>query len=345
MEEKEFAGWPADQPLPMGKLDTELLREIVFKHIHHKRKEVLVRPGVGEDCATLDFEQYECVMSTDPITAAISEIGRLAIHITCNDIASNGVEPLGIMLAVMLPVGTTPREIETIMKQAAEVSEALGVEIIGGHTEITAAVNRPVIVSTAIGKTHTGGSQRAENMRPGDAILMTKQAGLEGTGIIASDFGGQLKDVLTEAEMKEALGYLKQVSVVKEGVAAGRMGTAGMHDITEGGVLGAVWELSEIAGVGVELLKDEIPVSKVTKKVCAHFGIDYLRLISSGCMMIIVHPSQKQAVIETIEAAGISVSCIGRVTKKGYPRVMVDSEGNRFPIEPPESDELYKVVK
>ena len=206
MEQKKITGLVWDQPLPVGKLDTDLLREIVFKHIHHKRAEVLVRPGVGEDCATLDFDQYECVMSTDPITAAISEIGRLAIHITCNDIASNGVEPLGIMLAVMLPVGTTAREIETIMKQAAEVSESLGVEIIGGHTEITPAVNRPVIVSTAIGRTVAGGSQRAENMRPGDAILMTKQAGLEGTGIIASDFADQLASVRTGGELEEAKG-------------------------------------------------------------------------------------------------------------------------------------------
>ncbi|MBO4991075.1 MAG: AIR synthase family protein [Firmicutes bacterium] len=345
MEQKKIAGLVWDQPLPVGKLDTDLLREIVFKHIHHKRAEVLVRPGVGEDCATLDFDRYECVMSTDPITAAISEIGRLAIHITCNDIASNGVEPLGIMLAVMLPVGTTAREIETIMKQAAEVSESLGVEIIGGHTEITPAVNRPVIVSTAIGRTVAGGSQRAQNMRPGDAILMTKQAGLEGTGIIASDFADQLTSVLTEDELNEAKGYLKMVSVVKEGVAAGTMGTAGMHDITEGGVLGAVWELSEIAGVGVELEEAKIPVSSVTRKVCEHFGINDLRLISSGCMMIIVHPDREQAVADAIRAAGVSVTRIGRVTGFGEPRVMIDAEGERRTIDPPESDELYKVVK
>ena len=273
MKKKQIAGWPVDQPLPVGKLDTDLLKETVFSHILHLRPEVLVRPGVGEDCATIDFGQYECVMSTDPITAAISEIGRLAIHITCNDIASNGVEPLGIMLAMMLPIGTTVGEIETIMTQAQEVASSLGVEIIGGHTEITPAVNRPVIVSTAIGRTLAGGSQKAENMRPGDVILMTKQAGLEGTGIIASDFADQLSDVLTEEEIAEAKGYMNMVSVVKEGVAAGNMGTAGMHDITEGGVLGAVWELSEIAGVGVELEEDKIPVSDVTKKICNHFGI------------------------------------------------------------------------
>lgn len=331
--------------LKAGKLDTELLEEIVFKHIHHKRPEVLVRPGVGEDCATLDFGQYECVMSTDPITAAISEIGRLAIHITCNDIASNGVEPLGIMLAVMLPLGTTAAEIERIMMQAAEVSEKLGVEIIGGHTEITPAVNRPVIVSTAVGRTLAGGSQRAQNMRPGDSIIMTKQTGLEGAGIIASDYEKELTAVLTPEEIAEAKGYLKEVSVLKEGVAAGRVGTAGMHDITEGGVLGAVWELSEIAGTGLLLYEEKIPVTPVTKKICEHFGIDCLRLISSGSMMIIAHPEKTEAVLEAVRAAGVPAVCIGEVTEASDGRVMVLEDGSCVEIMPPESDELYKVVK
>ena len=345
MKKKQIAGWPVDKPLPVGKLDTDLLKETVFSHILHLRPEVMVRPGVGEDCATIDFGKYECVMSTDPITAAISEIGRLAIHITCNDIASNGVEPLGIMLAMMLPIGTTVGEIETIMMQAQEVASSLGVEIIGGHTEITPAVNRPVIVSTAIGRTLAGGSQKAENMRPGDIILMTKQAGLEGTGIIASDFADQLSEVLTAEEIAEAKGYMNLVSVVKEGVAAGNMGTAGMHDITEGGVLGAVWELSEISGVGVELEEDKIPVSEVTRKICDHFGINYLRLISSGCMMIIVHPDREEAVMEAIRNVGVDVTRIGRVMEQGTPRVLIGKDGVVREIDPPESDELYKVVK
>ena len=163
--------------LKTGKLDSRLLEEIVFKNIKYKRPEVITRPGVGEDCAVVDFGAYECVMSTDPITAAVGKIGKLAVHISCNDIASNGIEPLGIMLTVLLPEGTTEEQIEEIMKQAGQVSEDLGVEIIGGHTEITPAVTKPVIVSTAIGRAAKWSSQQAENMKPGDYILMTKQGG------------------------------------------------------------------------------------------------------------------------------------------------------------------------
>ncbi|MEL7656910.1 MAG: AIR synthase related protein, partial [Bacillota bacterium] len=149
--------------LKTGKLDSRLLEEIVFKNIKYKRPEVITRPGIGEDCAVVDFGAYECVMSTDPITAAVGEIGKLAVHISCNDIASNGIEPLGIMLTVMLPEGTTEEQVEEIMKQAGQVSEELGVEIIGGHTEITPAVTKPIIVSTAIGRGEKWSSQQAEN--------------------------------------------------------------------------------------------------------------------------------------------------------------------------------------
>jgi hydrogenase expression/formation protein HypE len=329
--------------LKTGKLDSRLLEEIVFKNIKFKRPEVITRPGIGEDCAVIDFGAYECVMSTDPITAAVNEIGRLAVHISCNDIASNGIEPLGIMLAVMLPEGTTEEQVEEIMKQAAQTSEELGVEIIGGHTEITPAVVKPVIVSTAIGRGAKWSSQQAENMKPGDYILMTKQAGLEGTGIIAGDFKEELSRLLTEEEFREASEMLQKVSVVKEGVIAGRIGTAGMHDITEGGILGAVWEMCDIAETGAEVWIDQVPVAEVTKKVCDHYDIDYLRLISSGSMLIMVHPEKKDLMERELSNAGIPVACIGRICEKAEGvRMVVGDE--KIVIAPPASDELYKVV-
>ncbi len=329
--------------LKTGKLDSRLLEEIVFKNIKYKRPEVITRPGIGEDCAVVDFGAYECVMSTDPITAAVGKIGKLAVHISCNDIASNGIEPLGIMLTVLLPEGTTEAQVEEIMKQAGQVSQELGVEIIGGHTEITPAVTKPVIVSTAIGRGAKWSSQQAENMKPGDYILMTKQAGLEGTGIIAGDFKETLADLLSEEEFEEAEKMLDQVSVVKEGVLAGKIGTAGMHDITEGGVLGAVWEMCDIAETGAEVWIDQVPVAAVTKKICDYFDIDYLRLISSGSMMIMVRPETKELMERELLNAGIPVVCIGKICEKEAGVCMVVGS-EKIVIAPPASDELYKVV-
>ena len=294
--------------LKVGKLDSDLLQKIVFDKITYKRPEVITRPGIGEDCAVIDFGENECVMSTDPITAAVSDIGRLCIHISCNDIASNGIQPVGILLAVLLPEGTTEEEIAEMMRQAGEVSAELGVEIIGGHTEITNAVRQPVITSTAIGRGPRGGSQTADDIVPGDMILMTKKAGIEGTGVIARDHADELRGDLTDEEIKKAQDLLRQVSVVKEGVIAGGIGTHGMHDVTEGGILGAVWEMCHIAGTGCEVIKESIPVEDVTMKVCGRYGIDWLRLISSGCMMIAVSPDKVAEMTSAIEEAGIEVS-------------------------------------
>lgn len=321
--------------LKIGKLDSDLLQKIVIDKIKYKRPEIKTRAGIGEDCAVIDFGQYECVISTDPITAAVNQIGRLAIHISCNDIASNGIAPMGITLAVMLPEGTTVEDVEIIMAQAGEAAEAIGVEIIGGHTEITNAVNQPVIVSTAFGRGVADASQSTHNMKPGDYILMTKTAGLEGTGIIASDFQDQLQSVLTEEELSHGVSLLNQVSVVKEGVIAGAAGTAGMHDVTEGGILGAVWEMCHIAELDAEIWTDKIPVDPVTQKIAKHFDINPLRLISSGCMLIMAPKEKKQKLMETLMAAGVEVTCIGKVCLQG--------EGSE--ISPPEADELYKVVK
>lgn len=326
-----------------GKLDSGLLEEIVFRNISFRRTEVLTHPGVGEDCAVVDFGDYDCVLSTDPITGAVSDIGHIAVHVSCNDIAASGTEPLGILMTCMLPEGTTEKEIEEIMRQAGKTSTDLGVEIIGGHTEITAAVNKPVIVTTALGRTCKGCAQSAENMRPGDYVLMSKEAGLEGTGILASDFEDRLLGILCEEEFSAAKAMLDKISVVKEGVIAGKIGTAGMHDITEGGVLGAVWEMCEMSGTGAELWLERIPVSCITKKVCSHFGIDWLRLISSGSMMIIAHPEQKDQLMEKIKNAGIDITCIGKVTEASSGRVLVD-KGRRINIDPPARDELYRVV-
>ncbi len=332
--------------LKIGKLDNRLLEELVFDKITFRRPEVLVRPGIGEDCAVVDFGEAECVISTDPITAAIHDIGRLAVHVTCNDLASNGIQPLGIMLAVLLPPGTTREEIERMMDQAGEASRQLGVEIIGGHTEITPAVNGPVIVSTAVGRGARGRSQSPREMAEGDYLLMTKTAGLEGTGILAKDRREQLADVLTEGEMIEAQALLDQVSVLKEGLLAGRLGTHGMHDITEGGLLGAVWEMCHRRGLGAEIWKGAVPVHPATGKVCRYFGIDPLKLISSGCMLIAADEEQKARLTQACREEGILLSVVGRVLSPEQGLFLVDGPGGggRAEILPPEADDLYKAL-
>jgi len=328
--------------LKVGKLSSELLNKIIFNNIKLKRKEVLVRPGIGEDCAVVDFGEYVLVMSTDPITGSASEVGKLAVHVNCNDIASNGVEPLGLMITILAPEGTTEDDIDRIMKQASNEAEKLNVEIIGGHTEITSAVNQIVISATAIGRQLKSNLIKNSGARPGDKIVMTKTAGLEGTGIIAYDLEHKLSSTLSREIIQRAKNMVDEISVVKEGIIAGRIGVTSMHDVTEGGILGAIWEICEASKVGCRIYKDEIAIDEATSKICEFFKIDPCKLISSGTMLITVDPKKEEILLGNLSENNIKAKVIGEITDRK--KLLIDGKDPRE-ILPPESDELYKVIE
>lgn len=332
-----------DEILEEGKLESSYLKENIIDKIKFKRKEVKVGAGIGEDCAAIDFGEYDCIISTDPITASINDIGSLAIHISCNDIASNGVEPVAIVLTVLLPIGTSKKELETIMEDASKAAEEVRVEIAGGHTEITSAVNKPVIVSTAFGRGKSKRYTGSSNMHSGDLILMTKEAGIEGTGIIISDKDKDVEAFLNEEEIEKGKNLLNSVSVLEEGLIGGEVGTHGMHDITEGGVLGAIWEICQVGGKGCLLEEKNIPVNPITKKVCQNYKIDPLRLISSGSMIMIISEDKKSELLEKLFNKGIKGTIIGKITETPDCYINMD-KGGVVKIEPPKADELYKVI-
>jgi hydrogenase expression/formation protein HypE len=281
----------------------------------------------------------------------MNRIGSLAVHVSCNDIASNGIEPLGIMLTVLLPPDTTEADIELIMQQAADAARAVNVEIIGGHTEITDAVTRPIISSTAVGRAETGEVKRS-SMCPGNRIIVTKKLAMEGTGILANEYERRLRGSLSEEELNRARAMLDDISVIKEGIIAGKLGTSAMHDITEGGVLGAVWELCHLSGTGALIEEAALPLDAVTVKICNLLGVNPLRLISSGSMMIVAPAGKAEKILHALAEVGIEAACIGVVTEaeKGI-RMMPkgDAAGGSASdclgattIEPPVSDEIYK---
>ena len=321
-----------------GKLPSDVLEKRILSSFRFKREEVLVRSKVGEDCSVLDFGEYACVVSTDPITGASNEIGRLAVHISCNDVAANGVEPFGLLFTILAPEGTTLEVLQDIVRQAAEEAASLKVEIIGGHTEITPAVNRIVVSTTAIGRAAKDRVVTSSGAKPGDYIILTKWAGLEGTAIIAHDFEKRLRGRMDDALLESAQAMMGHISVVKEGMIAGKMGATAMHDVTEGGVLGALWELAEASGVGLRIYRDKIPVRPETRTICEEFGLNPLKLISSGCMLITCRDGE--GMLEALNREGIPASIIGEVVEEG--RTLVSGE-REMPIDPPESDELYKV--
>lgn len=323
-----------------GKLPNSLLDKIIIEPINKhsvKRSEVMLKPSIGEDCAALNMGDNICLLSTDPITGAVENIGRLAININTNDIASSGGEPVGIMVTALFPPSITEGEISQIVTELYEEAEKVNVAILGGHTEITDAVNKPVLSCTVIGKTRK--LITSAGARAGDYVVMTKYAGLEGTAIFAHDREELLKNV-DKSVVERAKKFSESLSVIKEGKAAAKEGAHAMHDVTEGGILGACWEVADCAGLGIEVYADKIPVREETKIICDELGVDYRRLISSGSMLIICENGDKMTA--AIEKEGINASVIGRITDEG--RYIIEN-GCKYVLEEPGADELYKVVK
>lgn len=328
--------------MKVGKLTTEQLKNLVFNTLKTKRKEIMVRPSVGEDCAIVDFGEYVCVMSTDPITGTAEEIGKLAIHITCNDIASSGVSPLGIMLTIMAPEGTKEEDIKKIMEDASNEAAKLNVDIIGGHTEITNAVNRIIISSTGIGKELKNKALKKDMPKSEDLVVLTKGAGIEGTGIICFEKEEELKKIYGSEIVNEGKNLLDKISVVKEGVIGGKIGVSFMHDVTEGGVLGGLWEICDLYKLGCTIYEDKIKINDSTRIISNHFNINPLRLISSGSMLIGIREEKIDLLKYEFGKENIEYSIIGKFnsTKKN----ILVKDGKEKEIKPPESDEIYKVI-
>ncbi|AEV68093.1 AIR synthase family protein [Acetivibrio clariflavus] len=326
--------------MKIGKIPNSVLKEIVLDKIKGSRKEVLLRPKVGEDCCAVDFENKVCVLSSDPITGAENEIGRLAVHISCNDVASCGAEPLGLIVTILVPPTATQKDLELVMSQISETANSLNVDIIGGHTEVTGAVNRFVIITTAVGYVLKDKLVSTSGAMVGDDIILTKFAGIEGTAIIAHDKESELKDKIEKDVLEKAKSLVKDISVVKEGIIAGRFGVNSMHDVTEGGVLGAVWEVAEASEKGAVIYADKIPVLKETLKICNIYNIDPFRLISSGCMIITCKNGKD--LVKELEENGIKATVIGQITEGNEKRLVL--KDGYIDINEPLSDELYKVV-
>lgn len=321
-----------------GKLNWDDLTKIIESSRSVQRDEVRIRSGVGEDCSVIAFGDQECVVSTDPITGAAENIGKLAVHINCNDIASSGVEPIGILVTILAPEGTTLEEIHKIMQEIDNETKKLNIEILGGHTEITSAVNKLIVSCTAIGKGKLGKAVATAGAMVGDDIVVTKEIALEGTAIIVSDYNEYVKEFLTEEEMQEAKTYINCISVVEEGRAAGEFGVHSMHDITEGGVLGALWEMAKASGVGFLVDKERMPVSSITERICRRMQLDPLRLISSGSMLITT--SNGKGLVEIFKQRGIKGTVIGKITEENGNIV---SHGEMTEVDPPERDELFTI--
>jgi len=285
------------------------------------------------------------IVTTDPITGALGNIGWLAIHINANDVATRGARPKWFFCTILLPEGANNRLLEEIMTDMDRAARELNVAIVGGHSETTPGLNRAIVIGFMIGEAPKNGYLTTAGVQMGDALILTKGAGIEGTAVLASDLYQELSKRISQKTLKKAQSHLENISVVKEAMEAIRIGGVhAMHDPTEGGVLNGAWEMAEAAQKGIEIEPQKIEVARETREICQFLQIDPLTTLGSGALLIAAEPKKAKEIIEALAKIGVQASTIGHFHSKEEGHWTRDKNGTRTPLIPPEQDEVYRVL-
>jgi len=298
----------------VGKLGPDLLARYVFSRTGAEDPSVLVGPSYGEDSAIIDMGDLVLVVHSNPITEALGRVGWLAVHVACNDVAVRGARPRWLLPVILLPEGCPEDLLDAVTAQVDEAAREVGAAVVGGHTERCPGLDRTIISMTALGLAPKDRYVITGGARPGDLVVMTKGAGLEGTSIIATDFRDELLatglsgDLLARAE-----GFMAEISVVEEALALAEVGVNSMHDPTEGGLLGGLAELAYASGRLVEVREEDIIIRPETRAICDVMGVDPLRLVSSGCLLASLPADRLDEAARALDGLGVEWAVIGEV--------------------------------
>lgn len=305
--------------LPTGKLPNSLLQKFLDR-IGTRDDRVLLGPAVGEDVAVIRFADRKLLMAkTDPVTFATDLIGWYVVNVNANDIATMGVKPRWFLATVLLPENSTEEQAESILDQIWQACDALGVALVGGHTEITHDLNRPIIAGCMLGETADRQLITTSGAKPGDDIILTKGIAIEGTAVLAREAPQALLSAGVARDVVEkAAGYLftPGISVLKEAlIAADTVKVNAMHDPTEGGLVTGLREIATAAGAGITLDEEKVPVLPECRDICGRLSLDPLGLLASGALIITLPSSETGRLMEALQKSGVPAAVIGRVTK------------------------------
>jgi len=307
------------RPLPLGKFPNDLLAQYLDGAVDPDPA-LLVEPAVGEDVAAVDVRGEEVVvLKTDPITFATDALGEYVVLVNANDIATSGATPRWLLATALFPAGSTPSEVVHVLRDLASACRRHGVSLCGGHTEITDAVTRPLVVGTMAGTVRRAALLDKRGMRAGDRVLLTKGVAVEGTAIIAREMGERLTEMgMSQNEVDACRDLLDRIGILREAeVARAHAGVSAMHDVTEGGLATALRELGTAGGRIIDVEIDAIPILAQTSRVCDLLGLDPLGLIGSGSLLICCADAHHADLMAELHLAGIEVACIGGVRETG----------------------------
>ena len=301
-----------------GKLPLDLLSRLLDE-IDVRDPRVVLGARAGEDAALIDFGDRYLVAKTDPITFATDLIGWYMVQVNANDIAVMGGTPRWLMTTLLLPDTTSEAEVERIFSQVREACDDLDITLIGGHTEITYDLPRPIAVGAMLGEVSKERAVLTSGARPGDSIVLTKAIAVEGTSILAREAASDLLergvDQNTIDRAKEFL-FSPGISVVPEAsIACDVVDVHAMHDPTEGGLSGGLVEMAAAANVGLLIDMETVPVLPECREICDALGLDPLGLIASGALLAALPSSEVEALKRALARVGIVAHEIGTVVE------------------------------
>ena len=335
------------QSLSLGKIDPATLKQVIFSHLGSEDSRVRLGPSIGEDAAVINFGNKALVVHSDPITGAIENIGWHAVNVCANDIATRGVRPQWMLIVFLLPENITLNQLKGITAQVDEAAKELGVAVVGGHSEVTATVAHPVLITTAIGETAKGRFIRTSGARAGDALIITKGAAIEGTSILAHEFEAILKSKVDKKTIEKARRFIKKISVVKDALAAVEVGGVhAMHDATEGGIAGGLQEIAWASKRGLIAYEDKMIVAPETRTICESLGLDPLKTISSGTLIIACESKKAEEIVERLRREGIPASIVGEILPRDQGVQIARRNGSKLDLSKrPVKEELWRVFK
>lgn len=337
---------PLIPSLPVGKLQPELLKRFL-EAIPQEDPRVVVGPRIGEDAAVLDLGDRYLVWTTDPITFATAEIGWYGVQVNANDLAVRGVQPRWFTMVLLLPEGkATEALVEGIFDQVIEACRLIGATLVGGHTEVTAELPRPVLIGGMLGEVSKEALVTTSGAQVGDLVLLTKGIAIEGTAILAKEREETLRAMgVSEDLLERAKGFLRRpgISILKEALLAIRCAkVSSMHDPTEGGLSSGLYELAEASKVGLRVFKDRILILPESEQLLKAFHLDPLGTIASGALLLTARPEAAERLLGLYAEEGISAALIGEVVERRYGVTMVEG-AKEVPFPRFERDEIARL--
>ena len=306
----------SEDPLKIGKIPHHILENLLGQ-IDINDDRVMLGPMIGEDAAVIDLGDTVLVAKTDPVTFASDLVGWYAVHINANDIACVGATPRWFLATLLVPEGSTEAGVSKIFRQLTEACESMNIQLVGGHSEVTAAVTQPVVVGAMLGEAQKESIIRTSGAMDGDSIVLTKGIAVEGSAVLARDAEERLLQAgvgpSTVARAKKFL-FDPGISVVKDArIARASVEVHCLHDPTEGGVVTGLWEIAKAANLGLSVEEGSIPVLLETAEICEALRLDPLGLLASGALLITLPPEDVPPLFKALESEGIEAFEIGRM--------------------------------